>query len=84
MELKNPYAEPVNPWAEKEDHAEKKSVSKEIGSLINALVLFVSLSKSANKYDADFPGLQAVQEEGKNAQARAIGIMEGLLKEWKK
>ncbi len=84
--LKNPYAEPVDPWAVPEDRPadkdQKKTTTKQIGSLINALVLHVSLTKQAKDLDDTFPGLPGIREEGKNAQARAIEIMKDLLSRW--
>ena len=84
--LINPYAEKElkNPWPDDQDQAEKKSATKQIAGLINALVLHFSLSKHAENLDDNFPGLSGIQAESENAKGRAIEIMQDILKAWGK
>ena len=93
MAQKNPYAELVDPWAEtkepknpwpEDDQAENKRITKQIGHLMSSLVLYVNLTKQSSRFDETFPGLKNIIKESESARIRAIGIMESLLKEWKK
>lgn len=64
------------------DPEPSKDEVKLISGLVNALVFFVSLSKSAGKYDNDFPGLPMIRTEAQAAKDKAVEIMKELSKRW--
>ena len=73
----------VPAWPEElKDGSDKKQEYLKIGGLINNLVMYVSLSKSGRKQDADFPGLPVIQAESQKAKNKAIQVMKELLQEW--
>lgn len=78
---------PEQHWGFEDDPAEGKEVDtkqevKKISSLINALVVFVSLSKNAGKYDKGNPCLPVIQTEAQQAKEKAVNIMKDLLQSW--
>ena len=68
--------------AAEDKEIDKKQEIKSISSLISALVVYASLTKSAEKYDDDFPGLPSIREELQAARGKAVDIMKKLLQTW--